>query len=251
MNTSIKWAGQLAHVREVSLLGTADMAFWKDRLLNENLLPAASEDGSAQILIVAADLTFMGVRFRELSFSVLVCRQEQGRQQDAAYLVGAFNSNRAFAWCERVFFAAPYDHADVRVSASFPASMHLVKQAEVLFQAEMRANSSGPSRVPSRREEHSWEGPIFLPKGRRGRGRQGDLFFARIRGYIETYPFIPAQDSLALRPARGSEALQALLDSHFVAKEWAIREDATHAKSKTYTRAKVLPAVTDVNTRFG
>lgn len=245
MNTSIKWAAQLAHVREVSLLGTADLAFWKDRLRNEDLLPAASEDGSAQLLIVAADSTFMGVRFRELSFSVLVCRQEHGSRQDAAYLVGAFNSNRAFAWCERVFFTAPYDHADVRVSASFPASMHLVKQAEVLFQAEMRAGISGPSRAPSRREENDWEGPVFLPEGRRGKGRRGDVFFARIRGHTQTYPFLHAQDSVTFRPARDSEALQAFLDSHFVAKEWAIREDATHAKSKTYTRAEVLPAETD------
>ena len=35
MNTSVKWAAELAHVREVSLLGTADLAFWKDRLLKE------------------------------------------------------------------------------------------------------------------------------------------------------------------------------------------------------------------------
>ena len=36
-NTSVKWAAELAHVREVSLLGTADLAFWKDRLLKEGL----------------------------------------------------------------------------------------------------------------------------------------------------------------------------------------------------------------------
>ena len=35
MSTSVKWAAELAHVREVSLLGTADLAFWKDRLLKE------------------------------------------------------------------------------------------------------------------------------------------------------------------------------------------------------------------------
>jgi hypothetical protein len=52
--------------------------------MKENLLPADC-DGQAKILIVAADSKFMGVRFRELSFSVLVCRQEKGSWQDAAW----------------------------------------------------------------------------------------------------------------------------------------------------------------------
>src|SRR5690348_9916827 len=107
MNTSVKWAAQVAHVREVSLLGTADLAFWKDRLLKEDLQPAES-DGQAQLLIIAANLKYMGIRFRELSFSVLVSRLEAGVQQDAAYLVRAFNSSRPFAFCERVFFSTPY-----------------------------------------------------------------------------------------------------------------------------------------------
>src|SRR5262249_18134525 len=101
MNTSVKWAAELAHVREVSLLGTADLAFWKDRLLREGLTPAES-DGQAQLLIIAADSKYMGVRFREMSFSVLVSNREEGPRQDAAYLVRAFNSRRLFALCERV-----------------------------------------------------------------------------------------------------------------------------------------------------
>jgi hypothetical protein len=44
MNTAVKWAAQIAHVREVSLLSTADLAYWDERLLGENLL-AAQCDG--------------------------------------------------------------------------------------------------------------------------------------------------------------------------------------------------------------
>ncbi|MEK6322975.1 MAG: hypothetical protein AABN33_14980 [Acidobacteriota bacterium] len=77
MNTSVKWAAELAHVREVSLLGTADLAFWKERLLKEDLV-TAERDGKAQLLVVASDMKFMGVRFREVSFSVLVCPPEDG-----------------------------------------------------------------------------------------------------------------------------------------------------------------------------
>ena len=243
MNTPVKWAAELAHLREVSLLGTADLAFWKDRLMKEDLLPAESE-GQAQLLIVAADARFWGVRFRELSFSVLVSRQEEGTPQDAAYLLHAFNSCRLFAFCERVFFSTPYYHGYVGVSASFPACIHLIKEGEVVFRAEMEANASGPGREPSCRGEDGWEGPVFLPENRRGKGRQGNLFFARLRGYTLTYQCNPSKDSVTIRPSPDSENLQALVASHFVAKEWAVREDATHAKSKTYKRAVVLAGVT-------
>jgi hypothetical protein len=242
MNTSIKWAAELAHVREVSLLGTADLAFWKDRLLKEGLFPAEC-DGQARLLIVAAEAKYMGVRFRELSFSVLVSRLEEGAQQDAAYLVRAFNSCRLFAFCERLFFGTPYYYGDVRVSTSFPASIRLVEKGEVLFGAEMEADGSGPGREPSRQGEDGWEGPVLLPDHGRGRRRPGNLFFARLRGYTRAYPFVPSKDSVTIRPTRDSEVLQALRGSHFVAKEWVVREDATHAKSKTYKKAEVLPSV--------
>jgi hypothetical protein len=236
MNTTVKWAAELAHVREVSLLGTADLAFWKSWLKTEGLLPAES-DSQAQLMVVAADSKFMGVRFQELSFSILVARP-----QDGAYLVGAFNSRRLFAFCERTFFSTPYCHGDVGVSASSPASISLAQRGEVVFRAQMEAGASGPGREPSRSQEEGWEGPVFLPGNRRGEGRHGRLFFARLRGYTQAYPFLAGEDSVTIRPAPGSQALQALMESHFVAREWAIRADATHAKSKTYKRASVLPS---------
>jgi hypothetical protein len=244
MNTSVKWAAELAHVREVSLLGTADLAFWKDRLLKEGLLPAES-DGRAQLLIIAADSKFVGVRFRELSFCVSVSPPDDGIRQDAAYLVRAFNSCRFFAFCERVFFSTPYYHGAVRVSASLPPSMHLVKKGEVVFAAAMGADPSGLGRGPSRCGEDGWHGPVFLPEGRRRGGRQGKLFVARLHGYTRRYAFLPGTDSVAIGPSTDSEFLQALKDSHFAAREWIIREDATHAKSKTYKRADLLPGETN------
>ena len=53
MNPPVKWVAELPHVREVSLRGSAELAFWKDRLRKENLIPA-EKDGKAQILVVAA-----------------------------------------------------------------------------------------------------------------------------------------------------------------------------------------------------
>jgi hypothetical protein len=243
MNTSVKWAAELSHVREVSLLGTADLAFWKDRLQEEELLPVES-DGQAQLLLIAADSKYLGVRFRELSFSVAVSRPDEGVRQEGAYLVRAFNSCRLFAFCERAFFSTPYYYGDVRVSASLPASMHLVKKGEAVFAAEMGVDASGLGREPSRCGEDGWEGPVFLPESRRRKGRHGNLFFARLRGHTRTYPFLPSRDSVAIRLSPDSEVLQALRDSHFVAKEWVVREDATHAKSKTYQGTEVFPGVT-------
>ena len=228
MNKPVKWAAQLEHVKEVSLLGTADLVFWKDRSQTEGLLPIDS-DGQAQLLIVAADSKFKGIRFRELSFSVLVTRLEDETRQEAAYLEHAFNSNRFFAFCERVFFSTPYSHGDVSVSAELPASIRLVSKGEVAFLAEMSAGA----REPSRRAEEGWEGPIFLP----GRGK---LFFGRLRGDTRTYAFLPSEDSLTIRPSPHSEIFQALTDSHFAPKEWVVREDAAHAKSKTYKRAALF-----------
>src|SRR5262245_46140651 len=149
MNKPVQWAAELAHVREVSLLGTADLAFWKARLLKENLRPA-EQDGQAQLVISAADSKYRGVRFRELSFSVRVSWLEERTRPDAAYLVRAFNSCRLFAFLERVFFSTPYYHGDVRVSASLPPSIHLVMQGEFVFQAEMAADGSALERAPSR-----------------------------------------------------------------------------------------------------
>jgi hypothetical protein len=226
-------------VREVSLLGTADLAFWSTRLREEHLSPATRDD-RAQLLIIAADMKYRGVRFRELSVSVLVSRPEEGMRRDAAYLTGAFNSCRLFAFVERAFFGTPYSHGDVRVSASLPASIHLIKKGETIFRAEMAADSSGTAREPLRHGEDGWEGPVFLPRKRRGRGHPGNVFFARLRGDTRTYPFRASQDTLEIASAAGSAVLQALRDSHFVAREWILRADAAHAKSKTYKRTDVL-----------
>jgi hypothetical protein len=233
MAAAVKYVAELAHVREVSLLGTADLAYWRDRLRGEDLVPAG-RDGRAQVLIVAADSKYLGVPFREVSFSVLVA-EHRGVPADGAYLVRAFNSCRFFAFCERAFFATPYDHGDVSVSASLPVSVQLGLGGEVAFRAAMHADGSEPAQLG----EGGWSGPVFLPRGRRGAG-EGRLFVARIRGRTRTEPFVPSRDAVTLRPSPGCEVLQALVDSHFAGREWAVREDATHAKSKTYRRSDGL-----------
>jgi hypothetical protein len=235
MTKPVKWAAQLAHVREVSLLGTADLDFWKERLQKEDLLPS-EQDGKARLLVIAADSKFMGLRVRVVSFSVLVSRPGEQTQRDAALLILAFNTIRFFAFCERVFFSTPYSHGDVRVSTAIPTSMQLLKGGEVVFGVAMHADASAPVREPSRSADDGWDGPVFLPARRPG---QGNVFFARIRGHTRTYPFRHT-DTLTIKPSQASEILQALVDSHFAPEEWIVREDASHAKSKTYRRSDAM-----------
>lgn len=234
MSPSIKYVAELRHVREVSLLGTANLAFWRDRLKRENLYPAEI-DGKAQILIAAAAAKFRGVKFTELSFSVLVGPQA-GATTQGAFLVQAFNSSRLFAFFERALFATPYRRGDCRVTASFPASIQLMKDGEVVFSASMKADSSTPRREPAHRGEDGWEGCVFLPAKQPEKG-SGNLFFARIRGFTQTFPFLESTDSLIIRTSNELQILGLLFESQFAAKEWAIREDATHGKSKTYKRS--------------
>jgi hypothetical protein len=233
---NVKWAAEVSQVREVSLEGAADGAFWRDRLAAENLAPLQI-DGQAQVLIVSAELRFWGLTFRELSFSVRTERHNDPNQ-DAVFLLHAFNSRRLFAWCERAFFSTPYYHGDVRMSATLPVSIRLVEGDATVFRAEMTEPNESLPRAPVRQGEEGWDGPIYLPTG--GRGGAGKLFLARLRGETRAYPFLAGQDVLALQPLAGAPVFQSLLDSHFSPREWLVRENATHAKSKTYARASAI-----------
>lgn len=56
----MKYVAELAHVREVSLLGSADLGFWAERLRGDGLTPV-EHAGRAQVLVVACDSKFFGV----------------------------------------------------------------------------------------------------------------------------------------------------------------------------------------------
>ena len=215
---------ELTRVREVLLRGSADLAYWRDRLRPEGLTPAV-RDGRAQVLVVGAAMKYLGLRFAEISFSVLVEPPGQvGRE--AAFLVRAFNSSRLFGFCERTLFKTPYTRVACRVSTA-PVSLRVGPGGGEVFRAERGAGGE-----PGREETDAWEGPIFLPT-RPGR-RPERVFFARLRGDARVYPFRKDRDALSIRPSRRATDLHALVDSDFVACEWVVRAAAIHARSKTY-----------------
>ena len=70
---AIKYVAEVSPVKEVMLLGLADLAFWKERLAAENLTPLA-QGGQAQLFISATEARFHGIRFRECIIGVHVQR---------------------------------------------------------------------------------------------------------------------------------------------------------------------------------
>lgn len=245
---SVKWAAEISQVREVSLLGSADLDFWTKRLAKQDLQPLAKH-GRAQLLVITADMKFLGVRFREMSFSVAVAPPPgglgaAGLGNSAAFLAQAFNTCQLFALSERVLFATPYRSGEIRMSDQVPCSVELMLRGQTLFQAEM--DSAAPPE-PARRANDDWDGLIYVPHTRVAQGDKGRVFVARLRGEAVRFPFRRGQDLLRMVPAFGLDVLTALVDSQFVVDEWLVRTNGRHSKSKTYTRAQLGGLVTESN----
>ncbi|MSP12805.1 MAG: hypothetical protein EXR62_07590 [Chloroflexi bacterium] len=222
-----KYMTEIKHVREVSLFGSADLPFWRERLRRENLFPY-HDLGKAQVLISAIAAKWMGIPFKELSLSVSVCAREDGGRQDGFYLAHAFNSSRLLAFAERAFFQTPYYPGDLHVDERIPPSITLRQGQELLFGAQMSGKMS-----PASSGDEVWEGPIFLP-GRMAKTQgQGHLFYARLGGFTERYLFVPDSDRIEVNSPQPDGIMQWLVASNFAAQEWLIRGNATHAKGKT------------------
>lgn len=229
----IKYFVEIAPVREVTLLGTIDLPFWREHLRPYDLVPAV-RDGKAQAMIVAVDSKFNGIRFRELSISIVVDSTAAGYGSNGAFLVQAFNSVRFFAFVERNWFQTPYVHSDLHVNCRIPAAFSVNQRGRIIFGAQMSAEGNPSERVPLRNTEECWEGPIFLPRKRSSDSDR--LFFGRLRGQTRSYTFDSRHDRVTLDTSCDVPVLQALIESHFSASEWQIRENGIHAKSKTIKR---------------
>ena len=232
----VKFVAEISSVREVALLGTADLAFWNERLAAERLCPSEAE-GKARVMIGATDARFKGIRFRELTISVF-CRLQNGDQREGVYLAHAFNSVRWFAWVERTLFSTPYDYGVIDVDVGLPALVQLTLDNTVILRFQMSIDSTSPGRESVRCGEDSWAGPVFLPCGKRIGPKEGKWFLAKTGGQAQTYPFDPARDLVTLFPVTNQPVVQWLNDSKFSPKEWVVREAARHAKSKTYRRSQ-------------
>lgn len=224
----IPFIADVKNVKEVILLAEADLAFWQERLRAEALFPYSS-NGKAELMISATALTWMGARSHELTIGIPVCLDQAASAPDGMYLLQAFNSSRLFAFVERAFFRTPYDPGRIQLAERVPARIELRDAQGPIFTADMNG-----SRPPARSEDELWQGTIFLP---RDKSQQPERFFvARLGGYTVAYPFAPAHDALTLAPRAAHPVFQWLQESNIAGKEWRIRSDARHARSKTFTR---------------
>ena len=190
--------------------------------------PEVEVEGRAQIVLSGVSSKFMGLPFRELVIAVSTTQEPAGSRRDEVYLVHASNSSRLLAWSERTFFATPYFHARIDVATGPPARISVRQAGQELLRAELAADDKTSPREAIRTEDETWEGPIHISSQRQ--------FFARLGGVTRTIAFDAARDLLNLQPFAGVPALQWLLDSGFRGQEWAIRDDAHHARSKTFRR---------------
>ena len=229
--TSIRFVAEPKHVQELSLLGESDFGFWFDYLKTEGLAPVRC-GSAAQVLVVAAEMVYLGIGFTEVSFSVRVVLAGEG-SREGMRLLHAFSSSRMFSWCERAMFATPYTCAECQVSVQRPLSARVTATGGFVFRAEM----SPLARAASRAVDETWEGPVFLPPRSAADGIR--LFFGRLSGHTTAYPFLSG-DSVSLDGSTAGGVLRPLVDSGFSAMEWLVRADATHGKSKTYRRTDVF-----------
>ena len=228
MSPPTRYPITVSHVREIALSGGADLGYWREQLRGERLQPA-ERAGQAELHVGATSARFLGVTFRELVICVFL------RQPEGIYLTHAFNSVRAFAWFERTLFHTPYRPARISLDLA-PAPAWEVSQASGrLLRAAMSAESATALRAAGPGTDVVWEVPVHLPGLRANRG-PGKLFYARLSGVTQTVAFAPDRDTFEIPPAVDDGALRSLLDSQFSPREWIIRAEATHSKSKTVRR---------------
>jgi hypothetical protein len=232
MAEEIQFVADLSGVTEVTLLGRADLDYWGDRLRPHGLTPHP-QDGAAQILVSAAQARFMGVPFREVSFSVLVSPgQERHRLQDASCLLRAFSSNRFFAFWERTFFKTPYTPARCEIRAHDPIGIEVARGKATLFSARMGGVDERPA---SHLEQDAWVGTVaILPAPGRADAAY-KYFVAKLSGETTRYPFDGARDRLLVAADSGIPELSQLGASGFAGEQWIVRASANHARSKTFT----------------
>lgn len=219
---SIRVAAAIEGVREVTLAGAADLAYWREQLRPLGLRPLA-DAGCARLVISATSARWKGLSFCELSFTVAVGAGDDESTHGGFFLAHAYNSRRALALSERLFFKTPYYHGQLRVELGPPARVELTDAGAPAFGAAMAG-----ARPASWSGDDTWEGAIFLP------GAPGQRFYARLSGDTQVYPFVPGDDRLTIDPAARAAIFGQLRESRFAASEWRLRASAAHLKSQTY-----------------
>jgi hypothetical protein len=139
MTNSISYPIIVHHVQEISLLGSADLNFWREQLRAHNLYPF-NADGHAQLFISATSLRWKNISARECSFAVMLSRRADETTRDGSFLLHAFNSRWLFALAERKSFSTPYYHAALEFDINAPR-FQVRAQNQVVIAAARKNNT--------------------------------------------------------------------------------------------------------------
>ena len=221
---SVKYIAKIKNVREVCLVGSAELEFWKAHLSPLRLVPAELA-GQARVLVSVVKLKWMGIAFEELSIAVPI--EPPDASMPSIYLVSAFSTSRLLAWCERMFFHTPYEHAQIAMHAEQPWSLKLRDSVRSTLATQSQQTATTTS------VNDDWTGSIFLPPARPGSRRK--FFYAKLSGPVQVAPFVATNAEFKIQPSDKQRAIQLLIDSHFAPIEWRVRPNAVHARSKTFT----------------
>jgi hypothetical protein len=214
----VKYIAQINGGREVTLICAADYKYWHDELARYHQTPA-DINGAAELWLSAVQLKWMGVRFSELSVSVRL-EADQG-----AFLLAAFNTSRAFALSERLFFHTPYQHARVDIVPQQPESFALYAGSAAAILAKRGSDATAAD------SDRNWEGRVWMPTSPAARKQK--YFCARLAGEAQVSMFDSSSDVLHLQPS-SLPIVSKLSESNLRGVEWLIRRDASHARSKTF-----------------
>jgi hypothetical protein len=218
----VKYIAEVNNVREICLVGSADLEYWKAHLAQLQLLPI-NFAGHARVLVSVVKLKWMGIAFEELSIAIPIDPPESST--NSIYLVSAFSTSRLLAWCERTFFQTPYEHAQISMQAQQPWSFELRDSTRSTLAVQCQRTA------PTATVEDDWVGSIFLPPARRSSRRK--FFHAKLIGPVQLAPFAATSAEFKLQPSLEQPAIGLLVDSQFSPIEWRVRPNATHARSKT------------------
>ena len=230
-SATVPYIATIQHVREVALVGSSDLAYWSKHLQTARLYPW-NNAGQAELLVSVPRLRWMGLSFCELSIAVRVSLSSDGASDDGVYLAYAFNTRPMMAWMERAFFSTPYHHAQIDLNEHLPCGFSLHDGEHEVIEARM-----GPvEREGVTRDEH-WEAALYLPRtghtGTNGRKQ----FHAKIAGATKVFAFVAGTDRFVAHPSFRHAGLDCLVDGGFAPRDWHVRPDAVHARSKTFRRA--------------
>ncbi len=225
---AVKYVATVENVRELALMGAADLAWWREYLAGDDLEPI-EEDGCAQVMLVGIDAKWMGIPLREISI-IVAARCKHNLVELGYLLASAFNASRFMTFFERHWFHTPYTlRVDQKVTLGDSSSICLGRQPTPDLFAEL-----GPREASERQaspKEMGFTGPLIIPAAN-DRTRRA-WFMITIHGLTSTFDFDSDRDRFELGPKTTAPIFDALRDSQFRPKQWFVREHATHARGKT------------------